>query len=127
MNNAELFEGYTMQDLYKQVVTNTRQNRKQLQGTIATLVAFIKNIVDVQMLSPQIASYMNIIVKNDQMLIKIAAVAAKLNAASSKCVKDEVDDLSEGDKKELMVQASKQMVSILDQLRSQNNVIRKPA
>lgn len=121
MDNITLFEGYSMEDLYKQVVSNTRQNRNSLKATIDKLAQYIKNILDVQMISPQISSYMNILVKNDQMLVKLATVAAKLNAISTKYYRNQDDnDLTEEDKRIAMDLASKQMVSILDELRSQH-------
>ena len=123
MDNITLFDGYSIEDLYKQVVTNTRQNRKSLKTTIEKLALYIKNIVDVQMISPEISGYMNILVKNDQMLVKLATVAAKLNSINNKYYKAEDDNgLTEQDKRVAMDLASKQMASILDELRNQHKV-----
>lgn len=72
-----LFQGFQLQDLYKQIVENSRQTRKELKITIQQLSQRIQSITDVQILSPEIKDYMNILVKNDQILVKLAGFLTK--------------------------------------------------
>lgn len=117
MANNELFDGYSMQDLYKQVVNNSRENRQELKTTVQKLSSLVKNIADVQILSPQISGYMNILIKNDELLVKIAAVASKLNAFTSRLQDGGPQELTDAQKAMVISSAKQQMKSILEQLR----------
>ena len=125
--DLKLYGDYTMQDLYKQVIQNTRKTRKDLKSTIDTLVSHMKTLVDVQVLSPQIANYMNIIVKNEQLMIKIATVAAKVNYVAYKNSGQQGVELSQQQKQKMMKQASTQATSILYELRNSTLAAAKQA
>lgn len=76
--NVKLYEEYTLQDLIKQVIDNTQSNRQQLLQAIQEIATKVETPTDLQIISPQIANYMNIIVKNDQLLLKLTNAIAKI-------------------------------------------------
>ena len=121
--DIKLYDDYTMQDLYKQVIFNTRNTRQDIQKTITKLLQHMKTLVDVQLLSPQIANYMNIIVKNEQMMIKIAAIAAKVNYVAYKNNGQQSGQLTAQQKNKMMKQASAEATSILYELRKNTNTL----
>ena len=123
--DIKLYDDYTMQDLYKQVIQNTRTTRKDIKSTIDKLISYMKTLVDVQVLSPQIANYMNIIVKNEQMMVKIAAVAAKVNYVAYKANGQDGIQLSPQQKSKMMKQASAEATSILYELRRNTGELNK--
>ena len=118
--NIKLFEGYTMQDLYKEVVTNSRQLRLQMKTSIKKLTTLMKTVVDAQIMGAEIANLLNIMVKNDEMLIKLASIVAKLNGVNFKMMNiTQNTQLSDRQKKMALDQAKNDMNSILVELRSQ--------
>ena len=78
MTDKEIFENYSVQDLFKEIVTNSRETRLQLKNIIKDISARVKDTVDLQILSPEISDYMNTLVKNDEILLKLANIVAKL-------------------------------------------------
>lgn len=80
MADKEIFENYKVQDLFKEIVTNARETRNQLKDIIGDISERIKDTVDLQILSPEISDYMNTLVKNDEILLKLANIVAKLES-----------------------------------------------
>jgi len=76
-NNNEIFEGKTFESLLKDIYTNSTRKEKQIQILITELKPMIKNIGDAVIIVPLIKDYMEIAVKNDEALIKMAAIVQK--------------------------------------------------
>lgn len=118
--NITLYQGYDLQDLYKQVVVNSRSVRAQIQTSIKKMIQMMTTSVDVQIMGGEITNFLNVLVKNDELLIKLASVVAKLNGVNFRMMSISDDgQLSDTDKKLALAQAQKDMTSILSQLRSQ--------
>lgn len=79
----ELFEGKTYKDLMKDIVSNTENKRDQIDIVISDLRDQIKTINDAVVLAPIIQTYLDIGIKNDESLVKLAAVIQRLVSAQS--------------------------------------------
>ena len=100
-DNNEIFEGKTFQDLTKDIYENTTNKKKQIDLLISEIHGFITTIDDVVMVAPIIKEYMEVSVKNDEHLVKLAGVLQRIMSKSSG-VGDESMLLSETEKDELM-------------------------
>lgn len=76
-----LYEGKSFNDLLKDIVTNADNKRDQIDITISDLRDQIKTINDAIVLAPIIKEYLDVSVKNDDALVKLAAVCQRLIAA----------------------------------------------
>lgn len=76
-NIQEIFEGKTFESLLKDIYTNSTRKETQIQILITELKPMIKNIGDAVIIVPLIKDYMEIAVKNDEALIKMAAIVQK--------------------------------------------------
>ena len=79
----EIFEGKTFQDLTKDIYKNTSDRKKQIDLLISEIHGFITTIDDVVMVAPIIKEYMDVAVKNDEHLVKLAGVIQRIIAKSS--------------------------------------------
>ena len=79
----EIFEGKSFQDLTKDIYKNTTDRRKQIDLLISEIHGFITTIDDVVMVEPIIKEYMDVAVKNDEHLVKLAGVIQRILAKSS--------------------------------------------
>ena len=79
----EIFEGKTFQDLTKDIYKNTSDRKKQIDLLISEIHGFITTIDDVVMVAPIIKEYMDVAVKNDEHLVKLAGVIQRILAKSS--------------------------------------------
>tara|TARA_B100000287_G_scaffold426857_1_gene475466 strand:+ start:1093 stop:1491 length:399 start_codon:yes stop_codon:yes gene_type:complete len=82
-SNDEIFEGKTFQDLTKDIYKNTSDRKKQIDLLISEIHGFITTIDDVVLVAPIIKEYMDVAVKNDEHLVKLAGVIQRILAKSS--------------------------------------------
>ena len=101
MKADEIFEGKTFQDLTKDIYENTLSRKKQIDLLVSEIHGFITTLDDVVMVAPIIKEYMEVSVKNDEHLVKLAGVLQRILSKSSG-VDDESMLLSDNEKEELM-------------------------
>ena len=79
----EIFDGKSFQDLTKDIYKNTTDRKKQIDLLISEIHGFITTIDDVVLVAPIIKEYMDVAVKNDEHLVKLAGVIQRIIAKSS--------------------------------------------
>ena len=100
-DNNEIFEGKTFQDLTKDIYENSQKKKLQIDLLIQEIHGFIQTIDDVVMVAPIIKEYMDVSIKNDEHLVKLAGVLQRIISKSSGA-NEESMLLSESEKDELM-------------------------
>ena len=80
----ELFQGTNFSDLMRDIYHNSKKKSRQIDGLIKELQPLIKNTGDATVIVPMIKDYLEVSVKNDDALVKLAAVVQRLLVASSK-------------------------------------------
>ena len=98
----EIFEGKSLSSLFKDIYKNTEYNRKQLDVLTKELVQFIKDGDTAVQIVPMIKEYLEINVKNDDQLVKLAGIVQRLISAESKGSSDDEFGLSDKEKEQLL-------------------------
>ena len=101
-NDYEIFEGKSLSDLFKDIYENTEKNRKQLDVLTKEIVQFIKDGDTAVQIVPIIKEYLEINVKNDEQLVKVAGIVERLIASEIKGGSEEEFGLTEAEKEQLM-------------------------
>ena len=78
-----LFDDKSFSDLLKEIHKNQSKKSKQLASLIAELRPLITNLGDATVVVPLIKEYMEISVKNDDQLIKMAAIVQRLSTGNA--------------------------------------------
>ena len=99
--DKEIFEGKTFQDLTRDIYENSQKKKLQIDLLIQEIHGFITTIDDVVMVAPIIKEYMDVSIKNDEHLVKLAGVLQRIISKSSGA-DDESMLLSDAEKEELM-------------------------
>jgi hypothetical protein len=81
--NQILFDDKSFSDLLKEIHGNQRKKSKQLAQLIAELRPLVQSLGDATVVVPLIKEYMEISVKNDDQLIKMAAIVQRLSTSTS--------------------------------------------
>ena len=81
--NQILFDDKSFGDLLKEIHGNQRKKAKQLASLIAELRPLVQSLGDATVVVPLIKEYMEISVKNDDQLIKMAAIVQRLSTGAS--------------------------------------------
>ena len=87
----ELFKGTSFSDLMKDIYHNSKKKDRQITTLIQELRPLIKNIGDATIIAPIMKEYLDVQVKNDDHLVKLAAIVQRLVSTSSKA-SDSGDD-----------------------------------
>tara|TARA_R110000803_G_scaffold107720_1_gene175868 strand:+ start:3289 stop:3660 length:372 start_codon:yes stop_codon:yes gene_type:complete len=94
-SDKEIFKGKTISCLFEEIYTNSRETKKQVKGLIGELKPLIESIGDATLLVPMIKEYMEIGVKNDEHLLKLATVLQRFESLEAKGDGNDMYDFSE--------------------------------
>ena len=81
--NQILFDDKSFGDLLKEIHGNQKKKAKQLASLIAELKPLVQSLGDATVVVPLIKEYMEISVKNDDQLIKMAAIVQRLSTGTA--------------------------------------------
>jgi len=98
----EIFEGKSLSSLFEDIYKNTEHNRKQLDVLTRELTKFIKDGDTAVMIVPMIKEYLEINVKNDDQLVKLAGIVQRLISAEGKVGAEDEYGLSDEEKQQLL-------------------------
>ena len=119
----EIFEGKSFQDLTKDIYKNTTDRKKQIDLLISEIHGFITTIDDVVMIAPIIKEYMDVAVKNDEHLVKLAGVIQRIIAKSSSG--DEESFLLSDSEKEDLINALQEDVNDLQKINDKADIAKE--
>ena len=102
--DIEIFKGKSFSDLMKDIYSNSSKKDRQINMLIGELRPLIKNVGDATVIVPLIKEYLEVGVKNDEHLVKLAAVVQRLVSTSNRVQAETGNSwmLSEEEKKQLM-------------------------
>ena len=99
--DKELFDGKSFSSLLEDIYKNSKKKEIQINTLISELKPLITNIGDATIIVPLIKEYLDVAVKNDDALVRMAAIVQR---AMSRSDSGELDALllTEDEKKALM-------------------------
>ena len=98
--DTELFKGKSFSDIMSDVYHNSKKKDEKLKLLIAQLEPLVKNLQDAIVIVPLIKEYMEVSIKNDEQIVKLAIVQRMLKDANSS--EEGGFGLSEDEKKQLL-------------------------
>ena len=101
-NDYEIFEGKSLSSLFKDIYSNSKRNKTQLEILVKEVSGFIKDGDMAVQLIPMIKEYLDINVKNDELLVKLASIVQRLIQAENKSASSDEFSLSDGEKAQLL-------------------------
>ena len=81
--NQVIFDDKSFGDLLKEIHSNQKKKSTQIASMIAELRPLIQSLGDATVVVPLIKEYMEISVKNDDHLIKMASIVQRLSTGGS--------------------------------------------
>lgn len=102
-SDYELYKGKSFASLCKDIVTNSEEKKQQLDILVTDLREMIKTINDAVTIVPLLKEYFDAGIRNDEQLIKLAAIVQRLMADRASSESDSNGGiLTEEEKKQLM-------------------------
>lgn len=116
----DICDGKSFRELCKDVIDRSENKKDQLDTLYTDIRAMIKNPNDAQVFLPRIKEFLDVGVKNDEQLIKLASVVQKLQSTQLEATGGETGGLSEEEKDDLMKKVA------IDQLKEIKKEIESP-
>ena len=99
--NIEIFEGKTFQELTRDIYENSKNKRVQIDLLIQEVHSLISGIDDVALIGPVIKELMDVSIKNDEHLVKLASVLQRI-VTKSQGTTDDAFSLTDQEKEDLI-------------------------
>ena len=111
--DIKVFDGKSLSDLLKDIYDNSIHKKKQINKLTEELSNFVKRVSDVAVISPIIKEYLDVGVKNDDNLLKLATVIQRIMNKQLDLTED-TSLLSDEEKQELMDSLEEAAASLQD-------------
>jgi len=110
----ELFPGKNLSGLFKDIYDNQQNKKQRISELIAEMKKVIRHAGDMAVIGPIIKDLVDTSVKNDDSLIKMAAIAQRIIGASQKAEGD-TGFLSDDEKEQLLKQLDETITQVADE------------
>lgn len=77
--DQELFKGKKLSSIFEEIYNNSVKKRDDIDSIVAEAVSLIESTEDVIRVSPIIKDYLEVSVKNNEHLIKLAGIVQRMN------------------------------------------------
>ena len=98
----EVFEGKSLSDVFKDIYDNSKRNKEQLEVLMKEVVGFIKDGDTAVQIIPMLKEYLEINVKNDDQLVKMAAIVQRIISAETRAGSEDEFGLTDAEKEQLI-------------------------
>jgi len=96
-----VFDNKTLADVFKDIYKNTESKREQINTFILKLTQLIKTPKDASVIAPVIKDFMEVNVKNDEHIVRVAQIAQRAMSIGAKAASS-TDLLTEEEKQQLL-------------------------
>jgi len=110
----ELFPGKDLSGLFKDIYDNQQNKKQRISELIAEMKKVIRHAGDMAVIGPIIKDLVDTSVKNDDSLIKMAAIAQRIIGAQHKAEGD-TGFLSDEEKEQLLKQLDETISQVADE------------
>jgi len=110
----ELFPGKNLSGLFKDIYDNQQNKKQRISELIAEMKKVIRHAGDMAVIGPIIKDLVDTSVKNDDSLIKMAAIAQRIIGAQHKAEGDS-GFLSDDEKEQLLSQLEETAKEVVDE------------
>lgn len=89
--DIQLFEGKNLAGLFQEIYDNQVSKKQQIRELIASLMPLVEGIGDATLLVPLIKDYMELGIKNDELLVKLAQIVQRVESGKKTSTADMFD------------------------------------
>jgi hypothetical protein len=110
----ELFPGKNLSGLFKDIYDNQQNKKQRISELIAEMKKVIRHSGDMAVIGPILKDLVDTSVRNDESLIKMAAIAQRMIASDNKS-EGEMGFLSDKEKEQLLQQLDETISQVADE------------
>ena len=98
----QIFDGKTFADLTRDIYESTQQKKVQTDLLVQEMHGFIQSIDDAIVIMPVIKEILDVAIKNDEHLVKLASVIQRIISRSAGGSDEDTFALTDAEKEELL-------------------------
>jgi len=114
MQNPEVFEGKSFQALLKDIYDNSSAKKTQIKTLMDALGNMLQQpgstATDMAIIAPLVKDFLDVSIKNDDHLVKIAAIMQRLISAEASAVAAGGEFLTDNERADLLKEAEQEML-----------------
>jgi hypothetical protein len=120
--NSEIYDGKSLADLFSEIHKNTDSKRAQINSFIMKLVQLIRTADDAAVIGPIVQGFLEVNVKNDEHLIRVAQIAQRIVSIGTKS-KSSLDGLlTEEEKNALLGDINAEIQELQEEVKELDDV-----
>lgn len=100
----EIYPGKKLSGLFKDIVTNSNDKRNQLDVLVSDMRSMVKSPADIVTIIPMLKDYIDAGIKNDELLVKLAAVVQRMAVGAADGEGGNGSILTDEERKQLMAE-----------------------
>jgi hypothetical protein len=116
MEDIKLFDDFSMSNLLKEIYGNSKKRSKELDKTLKGLDGVVQSVNDAVVILPVVKEFFDVMVKNDDQLIKMAAIVQRMYSKASYISSGDFN-LTEEEKEMLLQELSQETQKELTELK----------
>lgn len=105
-----IFKKKTLSDLFGEIYENSKRKKEDIDAIVAEATSLIESTEDVIRVSPIIKDYLEVSVKNNEHLIKLAGIIQRIENSSDS--ESSIDSLFNPDELERLIQDSEKPIEV---------------
>ena len=109
--NLEIFSGKSFSSLLQDIYKNSSEKKKQIHTLIEQLRPLVTSATEAAVIVPMIAEYLDVAVKNDEQLVKMAGIVQRLITSDSSSNQD-TGLLTSNEREELLKRAESEVLQL---------------
>ena len=126
MEDIKLFDDFSMSNLLKEIYGNSKKRSKELDKTLKGLDGVVQSVNDAVVILPVVKEFFDVMVKNDDQLIKMAAIVQRMYSKAASISSGDFN-LTEEEKEMLLQELSQETQKELTELKmlqkAENNLL----
>jgi hypothetical protein len=120
--NSEIYDGKSLADLFSEIHKNTDSKRAQINSFIMKMVQLIRTPEDAAVIGPIVQGFLEVNVKNDEHLIRVAQIAQRIVSVGTKSTASLDGLLSEEEKNALLGDIKAEIQDLQEDVKELDNI-----
>lgn len=106
----DVYDGKTFRDLCKEVVDRSQSKKDQLDTLFTEIRGLIKGANEAQVFLPRLKEFLDVGIKNDEQLVKLASVVQRLQSTQLEASGGDTAGLTDEEKEQLIQNSAKEKI-----------------
>jgi hypothetical protein len=116
MKDTDVFEGKTLHDILKDVYDHTHSRRSRIASMLDSLSLHITNPDSAIVFAPIVRDYMDVLIKNDEHLIKLGTIAQRIISSEAYKGSGTIEELLTEAEKDSLLSEVNEVATIMNKI-----------